>query len=500
MTGLGKKMAKGAAWMVLFKFLERSLGLVSTVILARLLVPADFGLIAMATAVLAVIELLGAFNFDIALIQRSNVQRQHYDSAWTLNILFAATIALFTAALAHPAAIFYRDARVESVMYWLALASLIVGFENIGTVAFRKELNFRKEFAFLLTKKVLTIGTTVTLAFVLRTYWALVVGMVTSRALGVGLSYLLHPYRPRFSFACARELLGFSKWLFLNNIVFVALHRGPEFVLGRIVGPTALGVYSLSQEISNLPTTEIAAPINRAVLPGYTKLAEAPDTFRQGFLTVIALIALIGMPAAVGIDAVSGPLVAVMLGEKWVECGPIISILAFYGLITVLQTNFGYVFVAIGKPEIVTRLAFMHAAIMLATVIPSTYVWGARGTAFAVLFSVAAMMPFTYGKVLAFLGLRASDYLRALWRPALSATLMGVCVRLWLYLLDQHEPHYPAAFLLFSSVLLGAIVYVMCATALWYCSGRPDGAEAHVLTVVRGKLRNVVLRLRAARP
>ena len=101
------KIAKGAALMVLMKLLERSLGIVSTLVLARLLVPADFGLVAMAMSVVALIELASAFSLDVLLIQRSNPTRDHYDTAWTFNLLMGVGCGLAIALLAHPAAVFY---------------------------------------------------------------------------------------------------------------------------------------------------------------------------------------------------------------------------------------------------------------------------------------------------------------------------------------------------------------------------------------------------------
>jgi O-antigen/teichoic acid export membrane protein len=213
-------MAHGAFWMVLFKLLERSIGLVSTVILVRLLLPADFGLVAMATSIIAVLELLGALNFDAALIQNPNAERRHYDTAFTFNVLFGSVCALLLLLLAWPAAGFYNEPRLTPVIAWLALSTWIGGFENIGVVAFRKNMRFDQEFKFLLAKKLIAFAVTVSLAFALRSYWALVVGMVTSRACGVVISYFSQAYRPRLTLSARHELLHFSRWLLLNNILF----------------------------------------------------------------------------------------------------------------------------------------------------------------------------------------------------------------------------------------------------------------------------------------
>src|SRR3954463_13224473 len=109
------EMAKGAAWMVLVRLFDRSIGLVSTALLARLLIPADFGLVAMAMSVIALIELATAFSFDIALIQKPDVVREHYDTAWTLNIAVAAAGAVLTIAAARPVALFYGDPRLVQI-------------------------------------------------------------------------------------------------------------------------------------------------------------------------------------------------------------------------------------------------------------------------------------------------------------------------------------------------------------------------------------------------
>ena len=193
--------------MVLFKLFERGLGLVTTLVLARLLAPADFGIVAMATSVIALLEILAGFSFDIALIQKQDAEERHYHAAWTLNFLTYAAMALLMVLVAAPVATFYRELRVEQVLYALSFGVFVVGFENIGTVAFRKELQLRRDFNFLLAKKLAAAVVGITVAVAFRSYWALVAGIVTSRLVGVVLSYVVHPFRPRPSLNGSRELL-----------------------------------------------------------------------------------------------------------------------------------------------------------------------------------------------------------------------------------------------------------------------------------------------------
>jgi hypothetical protein len=212
-------MAHGAAWMLLFKFAERSLGLISMLILVRLLSPTDFGITAMAGSFILMAEMLTAFSFDVNLIQNQNATEEHYSSAWTCNVLLGLTITALMLAAAPAITAFYRHDELFWVVCALALGPLVSGFENIGVVAFRKDMQFGREFAFQLSRKVIGFLVAVPLAYLTHSYWALVAAILVSKLSGTAISYFVHPFRPRFSLAKFRGLLVFSKWMLLNNFV-----------------------------------------------------------------------------------------------------------------------------------------------------------------------------------------------------------------------------------------------------------------------------------------
>ena len=172
-----EKMAHGAAWMVGARFAIKILGLLSTLILVRLLLPADFGLVALATALVAGLQLLKTFGFEVALIQDQNATPGKYNAAWTVNLSFSVLIAVVLVLLAPFASEFYSDERLKLVLYALSFSMLLQGIENIGIVDFRKNLEFRKEFLFLFAKKLIGFCVTIPLAFALRNFWALVAGI-----------------------------------------------------------------------------------------------------------------------------------------------------------------------------------------------------------------------------------------------------------------------------------------------------------------------------------
>lgn len=494
METFSRKMQAGAVWTLLARFMEQSLGIVSTIILARLLVPDDFGVVAMAMSIAVAMELFSAFSFDTALIQNQKAQRRHYDTAWTLNVAFGIFTSVLLLLLAVPAAHFYKEPRLDAVMFVLALVPFLGGVENIGVVAFQKELDFNKEFRFVLGKKLTGFLTCVTLAFVWKNYWALVAGMLTSRVVGTAMSYWLHPYRPRFALAAARELVQFSKWLLINNFLSFLMLRSADFVIGRLSGAHSLGFYNIANQISSLPTTHFVAPINRAVYPAYSKMSADLGMLRQNFINVISIIVMFVLPAAAGISVIAELMVEVFLGPRWSDAAILMQILAFSAAITAMETNMVFVFLALGTPRTYTWLFGLTAVVLLPLLVWLTQALGTVGAALAHLLTSVVLFPVFYTTACHKLRLKSSQLLSAVWRPVVSTSIMYAVVNSYVrYLLDG---------LVFSSrelalagaVVLGASVYAGTLLALWYASSKPAGPEEFVvgkLAVTMGQLKRM---------
>jgi lipopolysaccharide exporter len=478
MGSVNQRMAVGAAWMIGFRLIDRGIGLVSTLILARLLVPADFGLLAMATSFIALVELLGAFGFEVALIQMRNPERRHFDTAWTLTVLLGVVTATIMIATSIPLATFYDEPRLTPVIVVLALASIVTAFENIGIVEFRRQMSFDLDFKFQIAKKLAAFSITVPLAIGTRSYWALVAGMLAGRVVSSAWSYRVHPFRPRLSLSAARELAKFSKWLLANNFVQFLRMRGSDFIVGRIVGSGALGVYNIGYEIASLPTTELLAPINRAVLPGYAQLASDPLAMRHGFVNVIATSTLVSVPAGFGVAAVAPLLCEVLLGPKWLDAIPVIELAAFQAVIVALQSSFYPAYFALGRPDLVTRLNGAHAALLLPLSVFLTLRGGIVGTALAGLVASAVFAPVNYAVLLPRLGVSVRVLAQSLWRPLGASAAMFWATREVMVALAAYVPKLP---LLLCSVAVGAATYVSLIAVLWALSGQPRGGESFVL-------------------
>jgi PST family polysaccharide transporter len=475
---LGSRVAAGAAWMLGFRLLDRSIGIGSLMILARLLVPGDFGLVAMASSIVAIVELLNAFGFDVALIQKSDATRAHFDTAWTLGLAMAGACALLVAAAAFPASAFYGEPRLAPVLGLLALSTLIRGFENIGVVAFRKELEFAREFRLLLLKRAVVFLATVAAALATRSYWALVLGNLLGSIVGVVLSYALHPYRPRLGLGARAELMRFSKWMLLGNAVNTLAQRTSDFMVGRWLGAAPLGLFNLAQEVANLPTTELSAPINRATYPGYARVAADPAQLRSQFLDVQGLTALLTTPAAIGIAVIAPLVVPLLLGDGWREAIPLLGILAISGLLASWRTNINYVFMAMDRSRLVTALAALRCALVVPALAFGTRRFGTTGAACAVLAMSLAMLPITQVFASRVLEVGWKQHGAVLWRPVLGSIAMGLSLA---QMLDWLGGGWLA---LAVALVLGGVVYLAAIAALWAAAGFPDSAETQVRNAV----------------
>jgi O-antigen/teichoic acid export membrane protein len=497
MSDLKRRMAQGAAWMVLFRFVDRGIGLIGTLILARLLVPGDFGLMAMAMTIIAALDLLGAYNFETALIQNRNAERSHYDTAFTLNLLLALLKALLMALLAHPAAVFYGEPRLEAVMLALAAASVLQGLENIGIVDFQKELQFDREFRLSLYRRLAGFVVTMVAAWWLGSYWALIIGITAMRAVGVALSFGMHPYRPRLTLQRWRELFGYTKWLLLNNVLIFLNNRGADFVIGRVSGSHALGLYSVSYELANLPTTELVHPIQRAMFPGYSQLADDPPRLRQTFLDVLGLIAILTVPIGLLIGALAEPFVLTLLGSQWVAAVPLVQLLSVFGVVRALHGPTGSIYLAMGRPRFIAYFALVQLCISLSLMLWLVPRHGAIGASWGILIGATAAMMVNYAMLSRQLSVSLSHVLAETWRPLLSGLLMYPVVHLVSQAWRPAFGPLSAAIELLCLGMLGLALHVALIWAAWRSSGRPSGAETTLAAELRKRL--LAARLNAGR-
>jgi lipopolysaccharide exporter len=477
---VGQLVAAGAFWTLGFKFVERLLGLVSTIILARLLSPEHFGLVAMAMTFVTMIELFTTLGFEQALIRDQQATRAEYDTAWTLNIALGLAAGLSILALAQVSAVFFQEPRLPPYLYLLATVPLLDGLQNTGVVDFRKHLQFAKDFNIQVVKKLVAVIVTVVLALMWRNAWALVIGIVAGRAVGLIMSYVMHPFRPRLSLSGGRGLLRYSLWIFINNLLNFLRTQGANFVVGRIAGGRPLGLYNAAYELSNLPTSQLVMPLNRAVMPGFAKLAHDPSRIQRGFLKVLAVVAIAAIPAGVGMSCLAHLVVPLVLGQQWLDAIPAMRWLAIFGITLALQMNVQSLYNAIGRPHVTAYVTAGLVTILLPTLVFMVQRNGIVGAAQAYVVTGLLVLPANYALAVRVIQMRAVDVLRELWRPFVASLVMVAALR-WFPPAAVDPGGGVLLWRFATSAAFGAGVYAAVVWLTWRVSGSPEGGESFVL-------------------
>jgi lipopolysaccharide exporter len=486
-------MVKGASWIVAWRLMTRLLGLVSTIVLVRLLLPADFGLITLATSISQSLDNLASVGVSDALIREPEPDRALYNTGFTLNLLRSLFVSLCIVAGAPAASRFFDDPRLMPILYALAAMSMISAWENIGIVQFRRDLAFEKEFRLLALPRIAGMLTTIAFAFGLRNYWALIAGLVMLRVTRLILSYRMHPYMPAITLRAWRRIIGFSFWTWIGAIANIVKDRSDSFVIGRVLGPAKVGVYAIGMEVGALATTELLEPLATALFAGLSAGRREGADVRGAFFKAISITFIVTLPAGAGISLVAAPLVTLMFGERWHDAIPLVQIFALLGVTRAIPYYSSVLLAAQAQLKVQFRIVMVGLAVRLVLLFALIGPLGLMG---AVIAAVACFM----AEEILFLivtfrmfKLRAIDLLRATWRSILATVVMAlVVVAEGIGWAPPATGNLRMATDLFTAASSGAIVYCAVLMTAWRLSGRPDGAETMLLGVVQETWRHTV--------
>ena len=479
---LGRAMAAGSAWMIAGRWVVRGIGLVSTIILARLLTPADFGLVATAMLVIGALQVLAETGQRQAIIRMAAPERAHYDTAWTIGVLIGIFIALCLAVAAPVTAAQFQEPRLLPIMGLLALRPLIQGFENIGLVDFQRQLDFRRDLLVMLIGKVGSFAVTIVLAFALRDWRALIGGTLTGAVLAVALSFAFSPYRPRLALSKAREIWSFSGWALVTSIAAYAGERADHAVVAARLDPATMGAYTVGQELASLPTEELVVPPVRALFAVYSRIAQDQAALRAHYLSALGFIAIVASSTSTGMALVADDAVALLLGAQWQPAAALIPWFALAAGTMGIARSVNAVLMAAGHVQANAWRMVLFALVLLAASVWAVGWRGAEGAAMARFAVTLAFAPLMLGLAMHLLKIPARAMAAVLWRPILAALGMAGAVLLL-------HPHLPATvpLRLAAEAAAGAAVYALLLAGLWWLAGRPDGAERTLLKNLPGR-------------
>ncbi|NMP33059.1 lipopolysaccharide biosynthesis protein [Thalassotalea sp. M1531] len=486
-ANIGKLIAKGALWTVLMRMSIRVLGIISILILARILTPEDYGLVAKAVLVGSFLDLLTQFGLNAALIKNQNANKSHYDTVWTINIVRNLSLGVILMLAAPHIAYYFNDSRIEPLIYCYSLATIVAGFENVGVVDFQKYMKFDKDFKFNFIKKITSFSITIFVAVIWRTYWAFPIGVLAGKLMGVVVSYFNNDFRPTITFKEFSSIFRFSKWMFLYELISAVSLKLDGFLLSKFGETKDLGLYTISYEVSGIPSTEIAMPVARAALPGLSKLNHNIVEFQKMYSNILATVLLVAIPTSVGLSLVAKEFTLVFLGEKWLGVAPIISILAFFGISRVVSASAVTGLIAFDRPELLGKQSFFMLIIKLILLPPATIYFGYLGLAYGVTVSgfLGIIILLLIQHYIGMLNIKL--FLSQIWRVVLSSCVMAWGVQFAFTYWYAHSD-YSIYTLLLIKVLSGALLFLASLTLLCSMTNCKNGPEEKIFSQIRKKI------------
>jgi O-antigen/teichoic acid export membrane protein len=483
-TGWGARMLNGALWMIALRWAIRLTGLVSTVILARLLTPRDFGIVAMAMIVVNTLEIFNQTGQKLVLIRMENPTKEHFDSAWTVSFLIGMAIAAAILAASPLAELYFHEPRVEPVMQCLALRAFLGGLENIGTVNFRRDLKFGNFFAYNVYPKLISFTVTVVLAFALRNYWALVAGILVSQLSLIVLSYTMHNHRPRFTLSKIGEIWSFSIWTFFRSVGYYINGQIDQIVVGGFGGASLMGRYAVATDVAQSPGREINEPMVAVLYPVMSRLQKDLPALRDVYLNILGWTAFICAATGAGVALVSPDMQQLVLGDKWNGIAPLMTWLAIGGAITGLSSGAYSLFDALNLPHVGARMIWVRLLILASMIVPIGF-WtqSLMDIAICRVVGEALFLPGLFHAVRQVANITIRQYIETLHRPLLAALAMITAVLSANLLLAAGNGR------LVIDIALGAAVFLASTWILWRAAGRPRSPEAHVFGAIAKLLR-----------
>ncbi|MEM8988005.1 MAG: lipopolysaccharide biosynthesis protein [Pseudomonadota bacterium] len=484
-AGLFAAAARSVSWTLGAGVIVRILGFVSTAIAARILTPADYGLVALAMSLWYLFESFFAFGVESYIIREKDPPRAVYDTAWTLNLIRGAVFAFGIVAAAPSIASGLGDERLGPMLYAVAAIAFLSCARNTGFVDYSKSLKFSYEFGAVVIGKFLSILVTIALAVSLRSYWALLFGVLAAELWHAGYTYAAHPFRPRMTLSRWRDLFSFAGWLTLGRAAFSLSVKFDAILLQKTVGTDAVGVFTVGRSVAAMPTNEMIYPVNKALFPALAKAAARGEALKSAHLEALALITSLALPAGIGLAIVAPDAVRALLGAQWDGAVPVVQMIGAGFAVLTIATNFDAVMMTAGRMQLYAWRGVIFAVLRIAVFLGGLFLYGLYGAAagFALGCVIQAIIDTTIMNRVT--GATWGDAARRIWRSLIASAAMTAALFPALAVAPEAGGGGGALMRLAVLAALGATTYAVVHFALWRLSGRPEGPETRMLFLFR---------------
>lgn len=428
-TPLKTQVVTGLSWSALSQIVTQLLTFAVSIVVARLLGPKAYGLVGMVTVFTDLAALLGDLGLGPTIIQRTNLDATHLNAAFSLNLLVGALLTVSSACSAPWIASFYHEPQLLSLTLVLSLRYMLGSLTVVQTAVLRRTLAFKRLGKIQMASTLLAGLVGMSLAFSGCGVWSLIAQtIVSSLTLTVSL-WWLSPWQPtlRFSWVSCKELFSFSGYVLGFNIVNYGGRSLDQLLIGRFVGPLALGIYSRAYSLMLAPLNQVSRTVGNVMFPALSAIQHDKSAVKRIYLKAIGVISLITFPMMTGLFVLTDDLIPSLLGTRWAPAIPIVKLFCWVGLIQSIGSTTGWIFLSQGRSRALIYEAISSGIIMAAFVVGIR--WGVRGVAWSyMLCNLVEWLPLwaITGRIVR---CRLREMLRTLMPTFLCAVAMAICVK-----------------------------------------------------------------------
>lgn len=471
-------LIKGALWAVGTRWSIKAIGFFNTVIMARLLLPADYGVVAMSMLVVGLIQAFMDTGVGAALLRKEDLAQDEIDSAWTLRLMQSMAVGVALLAISPVVANYFEESRVQAILWVLALCIVLEGAGNIGLTLAQKSFNFALEFRVNVIAKTVSVLATFLAGYFLRDYRALVIGIVVGYCTTFVLSYSLHAYRPRWNTSRIHDIWAVTKWLLLSSIGTFLIRRSDELIAARVGTTEEYGVYYVGADLGRLPVGELGPSLMRAFLPVLSSIKADVRRTNLAVLKALAAANALTLPMGFGMAAVALPLTLLILGDKWQQAAPFVAGFALVASAQFAISPLNTLLVLHGH----TRTQSIVVGVELVVFIGAAYFLLPRmhlmGLVWSRLLAMAASALVTIAYTQKLCGLPWGAVLKVFVRPLVGSVAMYLLVRHTTSLFSTDWTQLAAG------IAAGVATYAGWLMLSWWMAGKPEGLESSLVDAI----------------
>ncbi|MBI5181891.1 MAG: lipopolysaccharide biosynthesis protein [Nitrospirae bacterium] len=423
---IGHKALKGSKWVLISTILSKSFQFLTTIILARLLLPADFGVIAISQIIIGIMSLFQDLGMTQALIQKKENIEESADTVFLFNIYWSLILYIAVFVAAPYIGAFFENKEAVIILRILCFSFFLQPFNMVFNAFMKKGFYFRRLFNVTLLPIIFSGPISVILAYFGFGVWALVSGILMGNLLNTILGWLSISWRPTFKFNknIAKDMLNFGGDISMQNIIIWFENTFDDILVGRWLGTSILGIYRLGFNIAVLPATHIAGSINDIVYSTFVNLQDNRVELKRVFLYIIKYVSLITFPIGVFIASTAAIFIPVFLGNKWNDALPVIQLISLYGTVGSVTFVIPTLCRAVGRPEL-----FMKYLIGLLFIIVPVYVYivpyGLKAISMVHLIIAIVSLPYILHIGMRLLAIKTMEIMNAVWISIVLSIIIG---------------------------------------------------------------------------